>query len=63
MTEDQQGFQKTSRGFNDPVMVSCKIERSLREEIRQVCFEKDVTIQAFFRRSLILMLRKLKGLK
>lgn len=60
---DEEPSAQKINGFRDPVMVSCRIERELREEIKAECFKKDVTIQAFMRRAMILMLRKLRSIK
>ena len=54
---------KKTKGFVDPVVVTCTVERSLRDAIKEFCYEQDVTIHAFIRRALILMYRKCKGVK
>lgn len=61
--EDRNPQKISRKGFTDPVVITCVVERSLRDAIRDYCFEQDVTFHAFTRRALQLMFRKVKGIR
>lgn len=50
------------KGIDDPVTITVFIERELRDELRDVCDERGIVVQAFIRRAIMLMLKKVRGM-